>query len=164
METDLVQKTGDRVDDRLLLGAVELREDRNGQAFVGCPLGVREVAAAIAQAREAGLQGQRHRIVDLVADAGLVEMALERVASGRADDELIEDVPAVGRFGGQLQRPFASRGAKHAPVPRRVGPPRLGPSVQPRGLHPKNGGLQRIHPEVRADDVMVVPGLHAMGS
>src|SRR5580704_12464508 len=85
---DLVKKTGDRVDDRLLLGAGELREDRNGQAFVGCPFGVREVAATIAQARETGLQGQRQRIVDLIADAGLVEMALERVASGRADDEL----------------------------------------------------------------------------
>src|ERR1700681_71887 len=107
-----VKKTGDRVDDYLLLGAGELGVDRNGQALGGCTCGVREVPPTIANVPKTRLQGQRQRIVDLVADAGLVEMALERVASGRADDELIEDVPAVRRLGGQFPRPFASRRAE----------------------------------------------------
>ena len=87
-----------RYDDVLLLLSGELAVDRNRQTLCGGSLGVRKLARTIAQVREARLQVKRHGIVDLVADAGRIEVPLQRVAFGRADDELIEDVLPVGRL------------------------------------------------------------------
>src|SRR4029450_8654059 len=83
----------------------ELAVDRDGEAFIGGPLGVRERAAAVAETREARLQMERHRVINLVADAVLVEVPLERVALGRPDDELVEDVPVARRLLRQRERP-----------------------------------------------------------
>ena len=75
----------------LLLRKGQLAVDRNRQALVGRALGVGKVAAPVAEIRKARLQVERHRIVDLVADALAVQVPLERIALGRPDDELIED-------------------------------------------------------------------------
>ena len=82
-------------DDRVLLRGGQLAVDRNRQALARRALGVRERARPVAEIGEAGLQVERHRVVDLVADAPRVEMALQRVALRRPDDELVEDVAAI---------------------------------------------------------------------
>src|SRR6185295_15672779 len=86
----LMDEPADRGHHGLLLGGGQLAVNRNREAFIRRALGVRKFAAAIAEVREARLQVKGHRVVDLVADALLVEVPLERVASWGADHELIE--------------------------------------------------------------------------
>ena len=52
----------------------------------------------MAERREALLQVERHRIVDLGADAALREALRARVAVRHADDELVVDVAAIRRL------------------------------------------------------------------
>src|SRR5439155_19122549 len=111
---------------------------------------------------EAGLQVERHRIVDRVADALLVEMPLQRVALRRAYDELVVDVKTIGGFRGQRDRAVEAGGAKELAVPRRVRAAARGPPREVRRLHAKDGGLQRVHPEVRADEMVVVLRIHSV--
>ena len=54
-----------RIHDVLYLCFRQLRENRQRQRFLGSLLGLREVAGSVAQVREALLQVQRQRIVDL---------------------------------------------------------------------------------------------------
>src|SRR5262245_18206972 len=79
----------DRRDDRLLLLRRQLAVNRDGEALVGGPLRLRERAAPVAEVGEARLQVERHRVIDLVADPLLIEMAFQRVALRRPDDELV---------------------------------------------------------------------------
>src|SRR5262245_38896748 len=89
------------VDDRLLLLDRELAVDRDGEAFGGRALRVGKRAGAVPEIGETRLQMKRHRIVDLVADTLLVEMALQAVAIGGSYDELVIDVPALRGFNGK---------------------------------------------------------------
>ena len=89
-------------------------------------------------------------------------MLLQSIAIGRADDELVVDVPAiVGRTWKRdaiEQTGVAEQGA----IAVRVGATKRGPAGQMRRLHAENRRLQGIHPEIRTDHLMVVPRLHAM--
>src|SRR5437773_947810 len=79
-------------------GGGQLAVDRDRQALGGGALGVRERAGRVSEVGEARLQVERDGIVNLIPDAVLVEMALERVAVRRGDDELVVDVQAVRRL------------------------------------------------------------------
>src|SRR5262245_62519504 len=87
-----------RGDDACLLIGGQLAVDGNREALGRRALGVRKIALTMSEIREAGLQMERNRIVDLVADALLVEMTLQAVAIGDADHELIEDVTTIRRL------------------------------------------------------------------
>src|SRR5262245_38423305 len=100
----IVNKRPNDRDDGLLLFERQLTVDWNSERLVGGLLGVREVAAPIAEIGEARLQMERYRVIDFVANALLVEMPLERVALGRLDHELVVDVEPVGSFRRQLDR------------------------------------------------------------
>src|SRR5947209_6390915 len=93
-----IDEPGYGFDHPFLLRLGKPAADRERQAL-GCrPFGVRELAATMTQVGETGLQMKRHRVVNLRADAALVQMPFESVAVGRTDDELIENVPAVRRL------------------------------------------------------------------
>src|SRR5206468_4039668 len=62
----------------------------------------------------------------------------------------------------QRDQAIETGGAKERSVPRGVGAPTLGPPPQMRRLDPQHRRLQSVHSEIRADDVMVVLGLHAV--
>src|SRR5689334_10853878 len=89
---------GNGVNDGLLLIHRELRVDRNREALVRGALGRRKISATIAQILETGLQVERHRIVNLVANLFAIEMRFQAVAIGHADHKLIEDMAPSGRF------------------------------------------------------------------
>src|SRR5690349_9658058 len=80
---------GDGIHHVLQLGFAQLRVDGQRDGLRGGGFGVRAVARLVAEIREAGLQVQRHRVVDLRADALLAQVGLELVALGDADDVLV---------------------------------------------------------------------------
>src|SRR5579864_5393605 len=93
-----VRELRDGRHDLFLLAGRQLAVDGNRERLLCRSLSVRKISAAMAEVGKAGLQMERHRIVDLVADAPLVEMALQRVAPRCADHELVEDVTAIRRL------------------------------------------------------------------
>src|SRR6185436_4866980 len=84
-----------RIHNRLLLLDGQLAVDRNREAFGGRALRIRERACAVPEVRETRLLVKRQWIVDFVADALLIQMALQPIAIGRSDDELVIDVATV---------------------------------------------------------------------
>ena len=81
----------------------------------------------------------------------LVEMALERVASGGADDELVEDVPPVGRLGRQGDATLEPGVAEQTAVARRVDSPRLGPAARCGALTRSTAACSASIRKLRAD-------------
>ena len=69
-----------RADDVALFGVGELGIDRQGEGLAGRRFGLRKIARLVAQRREAGLQVERDRIVDLGADLPCRQMVAERIA------------------------------------------------------------------------------------
>jgi len=90
---------GDGVNDGLLLLECELAVDGMARLSVAAR-SLPESRRRGSRDRQAGLQVKRDRIVDFVADTPLVEVPLQAVALTGPDDELIEDVPAVGGLDG----------------------------------------------------------------
>src|SRR6266516_4655227 len=115
-----VDEFRDRAHDTLLLIEGELAVDRNRQALGGGAFGVREVAATMAEVRETGLQVKRHGIVDLIADAALVKVSLQRVAFGCTDDELVEDVMTIGRLDRQRDEAIKTGSTEQRAVARGI--------------------------------------------
>src|SRR5262249_41188002 len=70
----------------------ELRVDRECECFLRGRLGLRHVALAVTERGEALLQVKRNRVVNLRADAPLVEELLELVAAVATDHVLVVDV------------------------------------------------------------------------
>src|SRR5712671_1947776 len=93
-------KTPETRRDVFELLARQFRVDWQRQCFARRRFRFREVAQPVPQARKAFLQMQRHRIINLRADAGRLEMGLELVALRRADDVLVVDVemPVAAAF------------------------------------------------------------------
>src|SRR5690348_16923632 len=96
-----VDELANRADDGFLLSDGELAVDRQREAFGGRPFGFRKVSATMTEIGETGLHVERDGVVDLRADAALVEMGPQAVAIADADHELVIDVPAIGWFGRQ---------------------------------------------------------------
>ena len=88
----------------------QLAVNGNREAVGRRALGMRERAGRVAKVRETRLQMERNRVVDFVADPLGIEMALERIALGRPDDELVVDVTAPWRLptGRRRRRPSRS--------------------------------------------------------
>src|SRR5439155_2953055 len=101
---------------------------------------------------------ERHRIVDFVADAALVEMPLQGVAIGTADHELIVDVALVWWLDRQRDPVGQVRLAEERAVTLRVRAARIGPRGEMWRFDPQDCRLKRVHPEIAADEVMVVLG------
>ena len=103
---------------------------------------------------------QRPRVVDLAPDASCGQVGAEGVPPGRADDELMPDVPDAGGFLRQREGglPCEHHGPgvdallrEHPPVAGRVALSRGDPSVQVRELGAEDGGLERVQAEVAAE-------------
>src|SRR5262249_33590280 len=152
----------DRVHDRLLLFDGQLGVDRNRQALGRCPFGNGEIAAAVAKVRKTGLQMKRHRIVDLISDLLSIEMRLEAVAAAHSDDELMENVPAPRRLHRQRHAIEQSDLSEQPRISLSVHPPRFRPRGKVWRFHAKNGGLDGVHPEIGANDLVEVLRLHPM--
>src|SRR5215212_2661889 len=71
-------------DDLVELRARQLRIDGEREHFVRGALRLGAAARLVVQVREAGLKVQRERVVDRRADAALLEMRLQLVATWRA--------------------------------------------------------------------------------
>lgn len=99
---------------------------------------------------------ERHRIVDGVADTARVEMRLERIASRCPNHILVVDVHTVGRLVRKNHGAGQADAVKKPGVNGRVGAPSGVPGGKVRHLHPQNGGLQRVHPEVSTDGLVVI--------
>src|SRR5437773_11056021 len=140
----------------VLLRGGQLPINRDREALAGRPFGVRKIAAAMAEIREARLQMERHGIVDLGPDAETVQVPLERIALRRADDELVVDVTAIRRLDWQGDDAVQARLAKQFAVARGVPPPSFGPRREVRRLDSKHRGLQPVHPEIPANQLVVV--------
>src|SRR5688572_4800329 len=115
-------RTHELVDARAHVGdllARKLGVDGQSQGFARGRFGLGKGTLAPPQIREALLHVERARIVDLGADAGRAEVLLESVASSRADDELVVDVPG----GGPRDRKLDGGSAQKLTVERRVALP-----------------------------------------
>src|SRR5205085_5760769 len=106
----------------------------------GGSLRLRKIALAMPERGEAFLEVQRHRVIDGVPDARLLEPLAERVAATprHAEDQLVIDVRAPERLA--RERESAVLVAASAVLEEetldlgRVLPPRGGPAVQARQL------------------------------
>ena len=157
-----VDESSDGADDCLLLRQRELAVNGERQAFGGRGFGRRKVSAPVAQIIKARLQVKRHRIVDLRPDALLGEVGPEIVAPCGPDDELIEDVAALRRFGWQRDAIRQAGVPEQGAIACRILPAGIGPGCEMRRLDPQDRRLKRVHPEVAADDGVVILRLHAV--
>src|SRR5215213_11514248 len=80
-----LEKFPNHLDDVTLLLGRQLWVDRQGERLARGPLCLREVAFRVTEVGEAGLQVERHGIVDVRADAAPLEVLCERVAPAIAD-------------------------------------------------------------------------------
>src|SRR5215472_234168 len=117
-----------------LLSGRELAVDRQREAAGGGPLGFRKLSAAMTKLGETGLQMERDGIVDLRADAAFLEMRSEPVAVRGANDELVIDVPAIGRLRRQRDVFEKASLAEQRSIVGGVGAAALGPAVDIRRL------------------------------
>ena len=113
-----------------LLGR-ELGIDRQRQHLVRRRAATRgKSSRLVLEIGEAALSMQRHRIVDLRADAFGREMGAQLVALRRANHVLIEDVPEAWHARRHLHRVAEIGRAKQLVVVIRVGLPRARPGVE----------------------------------
>src|SRR5687767_12828188 len=136
------------------LGTRQLGVDGQRDGLPGRRFRLREVPVTVTEVGEALLEMERPRVVDLVADARLAQRLLERVALGRADDELVVDVTGLGPGLGQAY----VRAGQELAVERRVPLPAGVPVLEVAELHPEHGRLEGVEPAVLAEHVMVVLG------
>ena len=116
----------------------------------------------ISEGSEAVLKVERHRVVDLGADAGRFEPRPHVVAARNADRVLIEDVLAIGRPRGKANGLGQPRIREQSSIALRVPPAHRAPLRQVRQLDPQHRGLNRIEPEVAANPLVEVLRLGAM--
>ena len=127
-----------------------------GSASVSCAARSlsRQASRPVAQRGEAGLQVQRHGIVDFGADLALGQVRSQCVAApvGHADDVLVPHMaPARHRVGSPSTR-SSRAAAKQFVIALGVRLPRGGPVVEVRQLDVQHRGLQRVEPAVDAHD------------
>ena len=94
----LAVETRDSRDNTLPLVGAQLREDRQRQNLGFGPLRLLEVAAPVAEPREALLLVERDRVVDLRADPLLNEVLPERIAIFHPHHELVVGVATAGEL------------------------------------------------------------------
>src|SRR5205807_5636096 len=105
---------------------------------------------------EALLQVQRHRVVDLRADAGRGEMSSQPIPIARADHVLVVDVAHAERGVRGLDGIPELRSPERLVVERGVPLAAGGPVVEPPEFHAEHRRLQLIEPEIPADERVVV--------
>ena len=158
-ETRLAHGVRDGRGDILLLLNCEIREDWNGKCFIRSFFRFWEVAFLMAEILEAGLEMERDGIIDVAADVGLFQGVPNFLAFAvmDADDVLVEDV-AGGPCGG-LRKGDAFDAIKQIVVVESVQLAFRRPFVKMREFDVEDDGLQRVHAEVAADEMVVVFGL-----
>ena len=140
-----VEELADRADDVALLLLGQLGVHRQGQRLAGGRFGDGEVAGLVAQGREAGLQVERDRIVDLGPDLAGGQVVAQGVADrGRhADDVLVVDVvmarPLDGERDDLIEAVRRGRGRRSARRPRDGRPSRRRGAGASRGGPPPGG-------------------------
>jgi hypothetical protein len=121
-----------------------------------------KIPFVMAERRETFLQVERHRIVDLGADAGAFEMRAHGVAVRQPHDVLIEDVMPPGWTNRQRDPSVEPVFVEERVVAVGVGAARVRPRVQMRKLDAQHRRLQRVEPEVAADFLVEVLRLGAV--
>ena len=159
----LIQELADRGDDRLLLFVGQFGIDRHRECLTRGRFGVRKIAGVMAQRREARLQVQRNRVVDLRADLRAAEVVTQRVAqlSGTRITYWLKTWRLPVALAGQP----GDRSSSWDRTDRDTAPrPRGGLESRRRGaeLDAQHGGLEGVEPRIDADLVVVVLGLHAV--
>ena len=116
--------------------------------------------AAEAELGVGGLQVDRRRVVDRAGHAAGVEVVAQGVALGRADDEEVVDVVAVGRRrGGQRSRLLSASAARSAAAASRR---RWFQSVEVAQLDLEDRRLQRVEAVGAGGQLVVVAGALAV--
>src|ERR1700704_4554400 len=92
----------------------------------------------------------------------LGQVGSEIVAPYGPDDELIEDMAALRRFGWQRDAVRQAGIPEQGAIACRILPAGIGPGCQMRRLDPQDRRLKRFHPEVAADDGVVILRLHTV--
>lgn len=77
-----------------------------------------------------------------------------------ADDALVVDVCAIRALRGQPHEAVDPGILEERPIPAGIALPRDAPRGQVRQLHAEDRRLQRVEPEVAADQVVVILRLH----
>ncbi len=125
---------------------------------------MRESARLVTQRREALLQVKRDRVVDGGAHVVRSQEVLDAVARRHPNHELVVDVVLPGAFYRQRHTPVEAGVAEQLAIACGIAAAGIGPRGQARRLHPKHCRLQRVDPEVPADQAMVILPLGAMGA
>src|ERR1044071_1756208 len=158
------EESSERLDDVLLLRARQLRIHRERERGARGALGLGEVALAVSEVGEAGLQVERDGVIDLRADAVSLEVFEQRVAAlfGDADDVLVEDVARARQHVRRRDYACEPGFADEARVD--FGPlaSRVRPTVEVREFDAEHGGLEGVEAAVEADLVVVVLGRAAV--
>ena len=117
----------------------------------------------MAEMGKTGLQVKRHWIINLGPDAAFMEVLFQGIAFAGADDELVVDMPSIGRFERDGDSPVESGTVEQLAVAGRVRAASLSPCGKMWRLHPQHGRLNGVHPKIAADEVVVVLRFHAVG-
>lgn len=128
-----------------------------------------EVALLVAETGQAGLQVQRHGVVDLAADLAVGEVLAEFVAARGADDVLVEDV-AGARIGDGEDYAFFCECRREIGVAEElvvaggVVAALLVPLGKIAEFDLEDGGLKAVETGVPADLFVIVAATHSMGA
>jgi len=123
---------------------------------------VRKIAGVVSERCEALLQVERHRVVDLGADARRFELRAHVVSLLETDYILVEDVLAIGGPCGQRNGVRQAGIGEEPAIPLGVAPAQRTPLPEVRQLDAQHRRLQGVEPEVAADAPVEVLGVGAM--
>src|SRR5262245_23385073 len=137
--------------------------DRQGEDLVRRSLRLREVAATVAERREARLQVERDRVVDLARDAARRQMAPQRLPPRDADHVLVEDVRRARGDGRERHLVLQARGAEELVVVSRAGAAGGVPALDVLELDGEDGCLDRVESAVEPDLEVLVATLSSVG-
>ena len=152
----------DCLDNPGLLSFAQLPVNRKRQRLVRGRFGDRERPAPIPQAAKARLQVQGDRIVHLGADPAGLKIGAKVFPFRDANDELVVDMCALGRPRRKRHGADETGFVEQRFVPLRIAAARRGPVIEMRKLHAQDRGLERIEPEIRADQIVMIFDLAAV--
>src|SRR5690606_7206826 len=134
----------------------ELGIDRQCEHLLRGALGNRKRARRVAEVRETLLPMERHRIVDLRADAPRGKVVSKLVAPPDADHVLIKYVSLTVDGAGNTNRIADAGGFEEPRVALGIRLTRPRPAVEMRQLREQHRGLQLVEAEISADHRVVI--------
>src|SRR5205085_8358761 len=108
------------------------------------------------------LKMQRHRVVNFRPYSARLQEGAELVALAGSNDKLVVNMEATCRLDRQLDPRVEPCATKQHPIFRCVPSTAVGPPRQVTSLHPQDGCLQRVEPEISADHLVEIFRLGAM--